>query len=166
MKNTIKVGFWEKLARVILKNRISILIAIAAITIFLGFQWRNLSMTYTEANLLPKKHIVNQQYEDFLNKFGEEGNLIVIGFKDPTFFTPKAFAAWSELMTSLKNTPEVELVVSLSDLKKLEKDTIAQKFQLIPLIDQTQTKDAAYLQKIKFLSSKTNEQALVTWAMC
>ncbi|WP_298221255.1 MMPL family transporter [Flavobacterium sp.] len=149
MKNTIKVGFWEKLARIILKNRITILIAIAAITIFLGFQWRNLSMTYTEANLLPKKHIVNQQYQDFLNKFGEEGNLIVIGFKDPTFFTPKAFAAWSELMTSLKNTPEVELVVSLSDLKKLEKDTIDQKFQLIPLIDQTQTKDAAYLQKIK-----------------
>ena len=149
MKNTIKVGFWERLARIILKNRIAILVGIAAITIFLGFQWRNLSMTYTEANLLPKRHIVNKQYQDFLNKFGEEGNLIVIGFKDRTFFTPKAFAAWNELMTGLKNAKEVDLVVSLNDLKKLEKDTVAQKFRLVSLVDAAQIKDPAYLRHIR-----------------
>jgi predicted RND superfamily exporter protein len=150
MKQTLKVGFWEQVARIILKNRITILIAIAILTIFLSLQWKNIEMTYTEANLLPKKHIVNQQYQDFLGKFGEEGNLIVIGFKDKTFFTPKAFAAWNELMTGLKSAKEVELVVSLNDLKKLQKDTIAQKFQLIPLIDPAKAKDLAYLQKIKF----------------
>jgi predicted RND superfamily exporter protein len=150
MKNAIKVGFWEGLARIILKNRNAIIVAIAALTLFLGFQWRNLSMTYTEANLLPKKHIVNQQYQDFLDKFGEEGNLIVIGFKDNTFFSPKAFSAWNELMTDLKKAQEVDLVVSLNDLKKLEKDTIAQKFQLVSFIDETQTHKSDYLQKIKF----------------
>ncbi len=149
MKKTLKVGFWEYIARIILKNRITILGIILALTIFLGFQWRNLAMTYTEANLLPQKHIVNKQYQDFLNKFGEEGNLVVIGFNDKTFFTPKAYAAWNELMMGLKNSKEVELVVSLNDLKKLQKDTIAEKFELVPLIDQTQTKDAAYLETIK-----------------
>lgn len=150
MKNTLKVGFWELIARIILKNRITIIVAIAALTLFLGFQWRNLSMTYTEANLLPKKHVVNQQYQDFLDKFGEEGNLIVIGFKDDAFFTPKTFAAWSKLMTELKSTKEVDLVVSLNDLKKLEKDTLAQKFELVSLIDPSQTNKAEYLQKIKY----------------
>ena len=149
MKNTHQVGFWEGLARIILKNRNAIIVAIAVLTIFLGFQWKNLSMTYTEANLLPKKHVVNQQYQDFLDKFGEEGNLIVIGFKDKTFFTPKAFAAWNELMTGLKKANEVDLVVSLNDLKKLEKDTIAQKFQLISFIDSTQTDRLDYLKKVK-----------------
>ena len=149
MKKTLKVGFWEFIARLILTYRITILVIIVAITIFLGLQWKNLSMTYTEANLLPKKHIVNRQYDDFLTKFGEEGNLIVIGFKDPNFFTPKAFAAWNELMTGLKNSKEVELVVSLNDLKKLQKDTLAEKFDLVPLIDQNQTVNPAYLQKIK-----------------
>ena len=149
MKKTLKVGFWELIARIILKNRIFILAVILAITVFLGLQWKNLGMTYTEANLLPEKHIVNQQYEDFLNKFGEEGNMIVIGFKDTTFFTPKAYASWNELMTGLKNSKEVELVVSLNDLKKLQKDTIAEKFELVPLIDQSQTTNAVYLQKIK-----------------
>jgi predicted RND superfamily exporter protein len=149
MKKAIQVGFWELIARIILKNRIAILGVILVLTVFLGFQWKNLSMTYTEANLLPEKHIVNKQYQDFLNKFGEEGNLIVIGFKDKAFFTPKAYAAWNELMTGLKNSKEVELVVSLNDLKKLEKDTIAEKFELVPLVDQSQTNSAEYLGEIK-----------------
>jgi predicted RND superfamily exporter protein len=149
MKKTLKVGFWEFIARLILTYRITILIAIIVITIFLGFQWKNLSMTYTEANLLPKKHIVNQQYDDFLSKFGEEGNLIVIGFQDPKFFTPKAFSEWNELMSGLKSSKNVDLVVSISDLKKLQKDTLAQKFELVPLIDNDQIKDQAYLQNIK-----------------
>lgn len=149
MKKALKVGFWELIARIILKNRVAILGVILVLTIFLGFQWKNLSMTYTEANLLPQKHIVNKQYQDFLNKFGEEGNLIVIGFKDDSFFTPKAYAAWNELMTGLKNSKEVELVVSLNDLKKLQKDTIAEKFELVNFIDQNQSKNASYLKGIK-----------------
>lgn len=151
MKNAIQVGFWEKIARIILKNRITILVLVAALTIFLGFQWRNLSMTYTEANLLPKDHIANKDYQKFLDKFGEEGNLIVIGFQDKSFFTPKNYAAWNELMTGLKNSKkEVDLVVSLNDLKKLEKDTINEKFVLAPFIDQSKTVDPEYLKKVQF----------------
>ncbi|EJL65023.1 efflux RND transporter permease subunit [Flavobacterium sp. CF136] len=149
MKNTIQVGFWEKIARIILKNRITILIILVALTVFLAFQWKNLSMSYTEANLLPKNHIANKQYQNFLDKFGEEGNLVVIGFKDPNFFTPKNYAAWNELMTSLKKSKEVDLVVSLNDLKKLEKDTVNEKFVLTPFIDQEKTIDPAYLKEIQ-----------------
>ncbi len=150
MKKKFTDRLWESIARTVLNNRIIILVVIFAMTIFLAFQWKNLAMTYTEANLLPKKHIVNEQYQDFLDKFGEEGNLVVIGFKDKAFFTPKAFAAWNELMTGLKNSKEVDLVVSLNDLKTLEKDTLSQKFKMVPFIDPNQTANPEYLQKIKF----------------
>ncbi|MCC9072788.1 MMPL family transporter [Flavobacterium sp. F-65] len=150
MKNKLYVGFWELVARIILKNRVAILGGIIAITLFLGYQWKNLAMTYTEANLLPKNHIANKDYQKFLDKFGEEGNLIVIGFKDPTFFTPKNYAAWNELMTGLKKAKEVDLVVSLSDLKKLEKDTVNEKFVLAPFIDQKKALDPEYLKKIEY----------------
>jgi len=150
MKNKIQVGFWEKIARIILKNRITILIIVAAITIFLALQWKNLAMTYTEANLLPKDHIANKEYQKFLDKFGEEGNLVVIGFQDHEFFTPKNYADWNELMTGLKKSREVDLVVSLNDLKKLEKDTINEKFVLKPFIDQSKTLDPAYLKEIQY----------------
>ena len=150
MKNAVQVGFWEKLARIILKNRISILVGVSLLTIFLGYQWKNLAMTYTEANLLPKNHIANKDYQKFLSKFGEEGNLVVIGFQDPKFFTPKNYAAWNELMTGLKNSKEVDLVVSLNDLKKLEKDTVNQKFVLSPFIDQKKALDPEYLKKAQY----------------
>jgi predicted RND superfamily exporter protein len=150
MKKKSNVGFWELIARIILKNRIVILGIIIAITLFLGYQWKNLAMTYTEANLLPKEHVANKDYQKFLDKFGEEGNLIVIGFKDPTFFTPKNYAAWNELMTGLKKSKEVDLVVSLNDLKKLEKDTVNEKFVLAPFIDQKKALDPEYLKKVQY----------------
>ncbi len=150
MGNKQNKGFWEYLSVIILKNRIVILISILVISIFLALQWRHLSMSYQEANLLPKDHIANIEYNQFLSKFGEEGNLIVIGFQDKKFFTPKAFAAWNELMTNIKARKEaVDLVVSVSDLKKLEKDTIKEKFQLIPFFDNNQVQNDAYLQGLK-----------------
>ncbi len=149
MENTKENGFWEKLSNLILKNRIAILISIFAITIFLALQWRYLSLSYQEANLLPNDHSANIEYNQFLGKFGEEGNLIVIGFQDKTFFTPKAFAAWNELMSGIKSCKEIDLVVSISDLKKLEKDTIQEKFQLIPFFDKNQVQNPEYLQQLK-----------------
>jgi uncharacterized protein len=149
MKKKLSVGFWELVAGIVLRNRITILVLIALITIFLAFQAKNVGMTYNEANLLPKNHIANKQYTQFLNTFGEEGNLVVIGVKDNTFFTPKSFAAWNKLMNNLKSHKEIELVVSVNDLKKLQKDTVAEKFELIPLIDNNKTQDQTYLTSIK-----------------
>jgi hypothetical protein len=54
---------------------------------------------FTEANP-PDNHIVNQEYNAFLDKF-EEGNLIVVELKT-MLFTPKAFASWNKLMTEIK----------------------------------------------------------------
>jgi uncharacterized protein len=149
MKKKSTAGFWENVAGIVLRNRITILIIIFLLTVFLGFQWRNVGMTYNEANLLPKNHPANKDYTQFLNTFGEEGNLVVIGVKDDAFFTPKAYTAWNKMMTSLKTHKEVELIVSINDLKKLQKDTINQKFELVPLIDQKQTGNQAYLSDIK-----------------
>jgi uncharacterized protein len=149
MKNKLYAGFWEKLARIILRNQKNILSLVVLITIFLGYQWKNLRMTYTEANLLPEKHAINQQYTDFLNRFGEEGNLIVIGVHDNRFFEPKNFKAWDELTTELKKLKAIDLIISLNDLKKLQKDTVAQKFELVSVVDKKQIDKKEYLQKIK-----------------
>jgi hypothetical protein len=149
MKKKFTAGFWENIAGIVLRNRIAILISVFLITIFLGFQWKNVGMTYNEANLLPKNHPANKDYTQFLNTFGEEGNLVVIGVKDNAFFTPKAFAAWNNMMTSIKKHKEVELIVSVNDLKKLKKDTVNEKFKLVPLIDQKKTGNQVYLTEIK-----------------
>nr|WP_294933033.1 efflux RND transporter permease subunit [uncultured Flavobacterium sp.] len=149
MRKRINVGFWEFIARIVLKNRITIIALIILITIFFGLQWKNIRFSFTEANLLPDDHIVNKEYNAFLKEFGEEGNLIVVGVKGDAFFTPKAFEAWEKLTKSLKSQKEVDLVVSISDLQKLQKNDSLQSFELVPFVNQSKTKDQAYLKSLK-----------------
>jgi uncharacterized protein len=143
------LGFWELIARIVLRNRILMITIIAAITVFLAMQWKNIHFTFTEANMLPDDNIANVEYNAFLDKFGEEGNLIIIGVKDSTFFTPKAYAAWSKLMNTIKKNQEVDLVVSLNDLKKLQKNEALETFELVPFVDESKTLNPKYLQTIK-----------------
>ena len=126
--------FWDVIARLILRNKIGILVIIAIITFLFSTQWGNMRFTYTEANLLPDDHEVNITYNNFLNKFGEEGNLIVIGVKDSTLLTVKKLNAWNKLSEKFKKYKEVETVVSVKDLQKLVKDTVEEKFTLKPFI--------------------------------
>ncbi|WP_242092596.1 efflux RND transporter permease subunit [Aestuariivivens sediminicola] len=126
--------FWDVTARLILRNKIAILIVIALATFFLSQKWENMRFTYTEANLLPDDHEVNMIYNEFLNTFGEEGNLIVLGVKDTTVLTVEKFNAWNRLSDSFKVYPEVETVISIKDLQKLIKDSDNEKFILQPFI--------------------------------
>ena len=149
MKKKLKVGFWEFIAGIVLRNRIAILVVIGIITILLAMQWKYIRFTYTEANLLPDDEIANIEYNAFLNKFGEEGNLIVIGAEGNEFFTPKAFVAWDKLMVDLKDDSAVDLVVSISDLKKLQKNDSLQTFELVPFVNKSKTLSQGYLAEIK-----------------
>ncbi|MBP93878.1 MAG: transporter [Flavobacteriaceae bacterium] len=135
-------GFWDVVARLILRNKIGILISIIAVTIFFSLQWKNMRFTYTEANLLPDDHEVNLVYQNFLDIFGEEGNLIVLGIKDSTLFTVENINAWNTLSDSFKAYDAVDAVVALKDLQKLVKDDVNERFVLEPFIKDSITSDA------------------------
>lgn len=143
MNKLFSIGFWSVVARFILRNRTGILIVIAVITVLLALQWKNMRFTYTEANLLPDDHPVNLEYDEFLKHFGEEGNLIVIGVKDSTIFTPKKFEAWEKLSKDLGKFSEVEFTLSVGNLKKLQKKTDTTEFELVPFIKDSIFTDAS-----------------------
>jgi predicted RND superfamily exporter protein len=142
MTKLFSVGFWETIARLILRNRIGIIIVVLISTFLFGMQWDKMRFTYTEANLLPDDHEVNINYNTFLETFGDEGNLIVIGIKDSSLFTVENLNAWNKLSSDFKNYEEVETVVSIKDLQKLVKNKEEQQFDLIPFIkDSIRTKN-------------------------
>jgi predicted RND superfamily exporter protein len=126
--------FWNLISRFILRSRLFILIGLILITVFLASQYKYLHFSHTEANILPKDHIINVQYNRFLELFGEEGNLILLAVKDSTIFTPEKFNAWNELTKQLKANKEVALAISIKDIQLLKKDTLREKFVLEPLI--------------------------------
>ena len=91
--------------------------------------------TYTEANLLPDNNEVNIEYDKFLSHFGEEGNLIVLGIKDSSLFTPNNFKAWSQLSEEINKADEIDLTLSLGNLQVLQKMDSLQKFEMVPFIN-------------------------------
>lgn len=127
-------GFWNSVAGMLLRNRTIAIIIILGITVFLGMQWKNMRFTYTEANLLPDHHPVNQEYQHFLDLFGEEGNLIVLAVKDSSLFTPEKFNEWNRLNRQLDALPETTMVISSENLQTIQKNTEQQKFNLKPLV--------------------------------
>lgn len=149
MVKWFNTNFWDFIASKILRNRIGLLVTVALFTLFMASQWKHIKFTTTEANLLPASEKANLEYNSFLEKFGEEGNLIVIGIQDRLIFTPKIYDSWEKLMLQLKKNPEVDGIISLNDLKKLQKNDSLSSFELTALIDPTQTKNAAYLNQKK-----------------
>jgi predicted RND superfamily exporter protein len=149
MLKWFNTNFWDFIASKILRNRIGLLGIVALFTLFMASQWKYIKFTNTEANLLPATEKANIEYNAFLEKFGEEGNLIVIGIQDQQIFTPKIYAAWEKLMHDIKENPEVDGIISLNDLKKLQKNDSLSSFELTALIDPSKTKNAAYLTQIK-----------------
>jgi hypothetical protein len=95
-------SFWNVLARIILRNKIAILVGVILVTVLLSTQWKYMRFTYTEANLLPDDHEVNLTYKNFLNIFGEEGNLVILGVKDEKIYSVDALNAWNNLSTNFK----------------------------------------------------------------
>ena len=146
--------FWDVTARLILRNKIVILVGIIIATFMLAQKWENMRFTYTEANLLPDDHEVNMVYNNFLKTFGEEGNLIILGVKDSTLFTVEKLNAWNKLSHSFKENVAVETVISLRDLQKLVKDTKNEKFELEPFI----TDSITSISQIETLQNELFEQ--------
>ena len=148
------VGFWDSVSNLILRNRILIIALLVLATSFFISQWQYIKFSNTEANLLPDNHEVNLEYLDFTDKFGEEGNLIVIGVKDSLLFTTENFNAWNNLSKVLKDTNYVESVIAIGDLQKLKKDKKKQQFYLEPFIKDTVKSDLELISIKKELFEK------------
>ncbi|WP_299057856.1 MMPL family transporter [uncultured Polaribacter sp.] len=142
------MNFWTKIAGLILRNRYLVLLCIAIITGLLATQMKYMKFSYTEANLLPEDHEANLQYNQFLEIFGEEGNLVILGIKDATVFTPKKFNAWNNLVQKFDSLEEIDFTLSIADIQKLKADRKKRKFVLEPLYEK-EPKTVEEVTKIK-----------------
>ncbi len=142
------MNFWQFVSRFILKQRIIILIVIAAATVFLGSKIPNIKFSHTEANLLPKDHEENIRYNHFLDIFGDEGNLIILAVQDSALLEVNNFNKWNSFSKKINSSPEVDFAISIGDIQKLKKDKENQRFVVEPLYGEN-PKTNLEVQKIK-----------------
>jgi uncharacterized protein len=124
---------WRNLAKFVLKNRLALLILLFASTAVMAFFAAKIKLSYEFSKAIP---IDNPKYKDYLSfreKFGDDGNLLVIGIQTDRFFAVPNFQAYTQLHNSLKKIPHVEDVLSIVNCIYLQKDTVSQKLKPIPV---------------------------------
>ena len=121
---------WFKVSKIILRNKILLLTVLTAITIFFGYHARKVEMSYNYSSMLPKKDQAYEDYQKFVNIFGEEGNLIIVGIQDSGFFQLEKFEKWRELSNNLSEIDGVENLLSVSNTYNLHKNTKKKQFEV------------------------------------
>lgn len=118
---------WEALARFILKYRWVLLMMLLATTIFMAYQAVKVELSYEFSKAIPTDNPKYKAYQDFRKKFGEDGNLLVIGIQTDKLFTQNYYNDYAALAQSIKKIQWVEDVLSIPAATNLIKDTVAEK---------------------------------------
>ncbi len=127
---------WHKLGKFILKYRLPLLIALVAITGFMAYEASRVQLSYDFSRAIPTNNPKYKAYKEFKEKFGEDGNLLVLGIQTNSreeFFKEKLFNDYFELQRRLKKEYGVEDIISIPtavnlvkvpETEKLKADTI------------------------------------------
>ncbi|MFW5708524.1 MAG: patched family protein, partial [Bacteroidota bacterium] len=130
----IKIIMWEFLVRFILRYRLSILISIFFITVFMGWQATRLQMSYELAQMLPQTDEAFIEYNQFRKTFGEDGNVAFIGIRDPRFLELENFLQWWQITEEFTEIEGVTQVISIANIPRIVRNDQARKFEFSPLM--------------------------------
>jgi predicted RND superfamily exporter protein len=151
---------WTKLAHNVIKYRLPLIIILALVTIFMGYRARNVELDYDLAKLVPETDEDYKALKEFEERFGVDDNILALGIKDSSLYTPENFARLQYFSNALKDVKGVNNILSIGNLQKLHKNTEKRKFEMKPLITDL-PKDQASLDSLlleikdqKFFSSQ------------
>ncbi len=130
---------WQRLAKFVLKNRFPLLLILFAVTCLMGYFAGKVKISYEFGKAIPTNNVKYQEYLSYKEKFGDDGNLIVIGVKTDKIFELNTFKAFDQLAQRLKKVKYVENVLSISSAINLLKDTATEKLVAAPIFPATIT---------------------------
>lgn len=126
---------WSRLAHFILRFRVTLMVLLAAITVFMGYQSRNIKWSYDLANIVPESDSDMIYFRQFRETFGEDGNILALGIQDSSVYNLDGFTKFSELVTTLEKKDGIKNVLGLPNLQKLEKNNTKRAFELKPVFE-------------------------------
>ena len=120
---------WQSLGRFILKYRLPLLLLLAALTGFMAWQASKVELSYDFSRAIPVNNPKYKAYQEFRKKFGEDGNLLVIGIQTDKFFQEKIFNSYATLQRNLKKVAGVDDVIGVPSAISLVKVTETEKLR-------------------------------------
>ena len=122
-------SMWNRIAGLILRNRILLLVIIGLVTVLMGYKAQFVEMSYQYAALLPDDDPASIEHERFKSTFGQEGNVMFFAVQDPDFYQLEKFNDWIALGDSLKALDGIDAVVSIAHTYNIIKNKKDKKFE-------------------------------------
>ncbi|MFM8255901.1 MAG: RND transporter, partial [Bacteroidota bacterium] len=126
---------WQRLGQFILKYRLPLLILLVVITGGMGYLASKVELSYEFTRAIPLDNPKYKSYQAFREKFGEDGNLLVIGVQSDQLFKAGTFQSYVQLQEELKKVNGVEDILSVPGAVELLKDSATERLKVVPLFD-------------------------------
>ncbi|PWJ58861.1 hypothetical protein CLV98_103228 [Dyadobacter jejuensis] len=130
---------WNKIASYIIRYRMVWVALILFSTIFMAYRASKIELSYQFARILPSTDPIEKEYQDFRQRFGEDGSVMVIGWQDEQLFELDKFKDWYALTTEIKETKGIKNVLSLANLQKVVRNDSLKRFDFEPLLNHAPT---------------------------
>ncbi|MEJ7626745.1 MAG: MMPL family transporter [Ferruginibacter sp.] len=128
---------WQFLGKFVIKNRLLMLLIFFASTGLMAYYASKVKLSYEFSNAIPKDNSKYKDYLAFKEKFGDDGNMLVIGIQTSDIFTLKNFNAYRQLEQDLKKDPAVENILSIPGAVTLLKDSATEKLSAVKIFNDT-----------------------------
>lgn len=139
---------WHLFAGSLLRNKFIYTSIVLLLTAFMAFEANKMELSYEFAKILPDTDTSFIEYQGFKTKFGEDGNVMVMGFEDKNLFRFEKFRDWTELNTNLKKIQGVKGILSLPTIFNLVRNDSLEKFEFVPVVRET-IQDQAQVDSIR-----------------
>jgi len=120
---------WEIFSSFILRQRYVIIVILLAITAFMWHHARQIKMSYEMSQVLPITDSTMTAFNEFTEKFGQDGSVMVIGLKEEKLFQLKNFSEWMSLSDRLKEVEGIDNVMSMADIYGLKRNKEKKSFE-------------------------------------
>src|SRR5271154_260602 len=102
---------WQKLAQFLLKHRLVFLLLLLAATLFMGNFARRAEISYSFVKAIPLNNAKYVEYLNFQKKFGDDGNILVLGVQPKQLNDLNFIQSWFALDDKVKAIPGVQTII-------------------------------------------------------
>lgn len=120
---------WTKIAGIILRNRIAIIISVLVLTVFMGYQAQFLRISYNHANLIPESDSTYIQGVKFQEIFKDESMVMILSVQDSSFYQYEKFVSWIKMGDEIRKLKGVQGVLSPGHFWMLKKNAEEKRFE-------------------------------------
>ncbi|MBS1650535.1 MAG: MMPL family transporter [Bacteroidetes bacterium] len=128
---------YKKFASILLKNKLVFVIAVSLATVFMAYKASQMQLSYEFAKILPDTDSAYTAYKRFKQNFGEDGNVMVMGFADSNLFETTKLNGLLKLSREIKAIDGIRDVLSIPLAYNLVLNDSAQKINFVALTNKS-----------------------------